>query len=236
MGNCLLNSLSLSINSKGGNSPLRFVERQDEGRARGCAPVPGQGIGAALRCLLTMATDGQASYEEPWECETSLNTLINAMPSFSRGRLNSLAQRLATIRMYFATFAASGGASPSVQEIHAGVWKDACAYVMTSDGKKVLGGPALDEVLGKLKQAVDALQTEAQDAGARFDQAPSGPVVAPSSIGKHDPLKQIEYALAGNRGGGGGWVDEIKEPQELPGASRAAKIPRKLPTFATGAC
>ena len=36
-----------------GNSPLRFVERQDEGRARGCAPVPGQGIGAALRCLFT---------------------------------------------------------------------------------------------------------------------------------------------------------------------------------------
>ena len=104
-----------------------------------------------------MDTDGQASYEEPWECETSLNTLINAMPSFSRGRLIFLAQRLATIRMYFATFAASGGASPSVQEIHAVVWKDSCTYVMTSDCKKVLGGPALDEELGKLKQAVDAL-------------------------------------------------------------------------------
>ena len=53
MGNCLLNSLRLSINRRGGSSPLRFVERQDEGRARGCAPVPGQGIGAALRCLFT---------------------------------------------------------------------------------------------------------------------------------------------------------------------------------------
>ena len=41
------------INRRGGSSPLRFVERQDEGRARGCAPVPGQGIGAALRCLFT---------------------------------------------------------------------------------------------------------------------------------------------------------------------------------------
>jgi len=53
VGNCLLNSLRLSINRRGGSSPLRFVERQDEGRARGCAPVPGQGIGAALRCLFT---------------------------------------------------------------------------------------------------------------------------------------------------------------------------------------
>ena len=45
---CLLNSLRLSIHRRGGSSPLRFVERQDEGRARGCAPVPGQGIGAAI--------------------------------------------------------------------------------------------------------------------------------------------------------------------------------------------
>ena len=48
VGNCLLNSLRLSINRRGGSSPLRFVERQDEGRSRGCAPVPGQGIGAPL--------------------------------------------------------------------------------------------------------------------------------------------------------------------------------------------
>jgi len=53
VGNCLLNSLRLYINRRGGSSPLRFVERQDEGRARGCAQVPGQGIGAALRCLFT---------------------------------------------------------------------------------------------------------------------------------------------------------------------------------------
>ncbi len=32
MGNCLLNSLRLSINRRGGSSPLRFVERQDERR------------------------------------------------------------------------------------------------------------------------------------------------------------------------------------------------------------
>ena len=134
-----------------------------------------------------MATGGQVPYGEPWECETPLNTLINAMSPPSRGRLILLARRFATIRMFFATFAALGGASPSVQEIHAGDWNDAYAYVM--EGGKVLGGSALEEALHKLKQDVDALQTEAQDAGARFDQAPSGPVVAPSSIAKQDPLQ-----------------------------------------------
>ena len=50
----LLNYIGLLLQiAKAGVSPLRFVERQDEGRARGCAPVPGQGIGAALRCLFT---------------------------------------------------------------------------------------------------------------------------------------------------------------------------------------
>ena len=99
MGNCLLNSLRLSINRRGGSSPLRFVERQDEGRARGCAPVPGQGIGAALRCLFRMAAGGQAPYVEPWDLEknkTSQNKLIQDMFISSRGRLQALARRRST--------------------------------------------------------------------------------------------------------------------------------------------
>ena len=198
MGNCLLNSLRLSINRRGGSSPLRFVERQDEGRARGCAPVPGQGIGAALRCLFRMAAGGQALYVEPWDLEknkTSQNKLIQDMFISSRGRLQALARRFATSMMYFATSVAPDGSPPSVQEVHTAAWQEACKYVLSADGKKALSGPLLEEALGKFKQAVEALQTEAQDAGARFDQAPSGPVVAPSSIAKEDPLQQMALTL-----------------------------------------
>jgi hypothetical protein len=95
----------------------------------------------------------------------------------------------------------------------------------------------LEEAIGKLKQVVEDLQTEAQRAGDRFDQAPSGPVMAPSSIAKEDPLQQMASFLTGPKrgGGGGGRGDEIEETQELPGAPRF-KIPRKLPTFGSGAC
>ena len=88
--------------------------------------------------------------------------------------------------------------------------------------------------LGKFKQAVEALQTEAQDAGARFDQAPSGPVMDPSSIAKEDPLQQMASNFTGLKWGGGRG-DEIEEPQEPLGASRF-KIPRKFPAFGSGAC
>ena len=239
MGNCLLNSLRLSINRRGGSSPLRFVERQDEGRARGCAPVPGQGIGAALRCLFRMAAGGQEPYVEPWDLEnngTPQNNLIRNMFIASRGRLIALAKRSATVQMFFAISAAPDGTPPSVQEVHTAVWQDACKYVLSADGKKALSGPALEEALGKFKQAVEALQTEAQDAGARFDQAPSGPVVVPSSIAKEDPLQQMALKFTGLKrgGGGGGGGYEIEDSQELPGSR--PKIPRKLPTFGSGAC
>ena len=49
-------------------------------------------------------------------------------------------------------------------------------------------------------------------------------------------MQQIASVLTGKRGGGGGGrVVEIEETQELPGVSRT-KIPRKLPTFGSGAC
>ena len=186
-----------------------------------------------------MAAGGQAPYVEPWDLEnngTPQNNLIRDMFIASRGRLIALAKRSATVQMFFAISAAPDGTPPSVQEVHTAVWKDACKYVLAADGKKALEGPALEEALGKFKQAVDALQTEAQDAGARFDQAPSGPVVAPSSIAKEDPLQQMHLTFSGLKrgGGGGGGGYEIEDSQELPGSR--PKIPRKFPTFGSGAC
>jgi hypothetical protein len=102
-----------------------------------------------------MAAGGQAPYVEPWDLEkngTPQNKLIRDMYISSRGRLLALARRSATIQMFFATSAAPEGTPPSVQEVHTAVWKDACKYVLSADGKKALEGPALEEALGKFKQ------------------------------------------------------------------------------------
>ena len=185
-----------------------------------------------------MCDDGQASYKEPWRCTTPLNKLINTMPMVSHGRLVGLTQRLARTQMWFATANPTAGAPPSAQAIYADAWNEACAYVISD--KKLLAGSALNDGLRKLKQAVDDLEGEAKDAGARIDQAPSGPFVGPSSLGGWDPLKQLASSFTGKRGRDGGGDEEFEDPQVISGTSRVTKttvrpaVPRRPPTIKTG--
>ena len=106
--------------------------------------------------------------------------------------------------------------------------------------QRLLEGSALSDGLRKLKQAVDELEGEAKEAGARVDQAPSGPFVGPSNLAARDPLKQLASSFTGKRGRDGGGDEEFEDSQAIPGPSRVTKtnvhpgVPRRLPTLKTG--
>ncbi len=98
----------------------------------------------------------------------------------------------------------------------------------------------MNEALRQLKQEVAELETESNQAGARVNQAPSGPFVGPSSLVSRDPLKQLAPSFMGKRGRDGGGDEESEESQGIPGTSRVTKttarhgVPRKLPTLKPG--
>jgi hypothetical protein len=76
-------------------SPQNSSKRRRGGRCTSCAPVPAQGTGAALRCLLKDSHRDRRRWrsvpKEPWQVQTHANKMFDGVDGpITRGRIVGL--------------------------------------------------------------------------------------------------------------------------------------------------